>query len=89
MCSVNLRCIYFLAIAISVRDCESHQPLLGHDFNTRAGGDSDVVSVPYAKAYDTGSFGHRMLGLKVYTETPVCVNCKSHIFFCLGHASII
>ena len=35
----------------------------------------------YAKAYDAGCFSHRMLGLKVYTETPVCVNCKSHIFF--------
>ena len=30
-------------------------------FNTRAGGDSDVVSVLYAKAYDAGCFGHRSI----------------------------
>ena len=28
-------------------------------FNTRVGGDYDVVSVLYAKAYDAGCFGHR------------------------------
>ena len=33
---------------------------VGIIFNTRAGGDSDVVSILYAKAYDAGSFGHRM-----------------------------
>ena len=31
---------------------------LGIIFNTRAGGDSDVLSVLYTKAYDAGCFGH-------------------------------
>ena len=34
---------------------------LGIIFNTRVGGDSDVVSVLYAKAYDAGRFGHRSI----------------------------
>ena len=47
---------------------------LGIIFNTRAGGDSDVVSVLYAKAYDAGCFGHGMcisFFMDTYTGIPV------------------
>ena len=47
---------------------------VGIIFNTRAGGDSDVVSVIYVKTYDAGCFGHGMFisfFMDTYTGIPV------------------